>query len=129
MEHRIQVGMTYQVAQKVTADNTASAFGSGGIEVFATPCMILYMEQAAMMAVEEYLAEGCTTVGTRVDIEHCAATPIGMAVTAKATLREIDGRRLIYDVEARDEKELIGRGTHERFIIDKDRFMAKINSK
>ena len=129
MEHNIKVGMTYNFERVVTKELSAETVGSGNVAVFATPCMITMMERAAEQCVINNLAEGFGTVGTLVNVEHCAATPLGMKVTAKAMLRQIDGRKLIFDVEAHDERELIGRGTHERFIIQKEKFMARVNSK
>jgi len=129
VEHNISVGMTHEFERVVTKELSAEAVGSGNVAVFATPIMIAFMERAAEQCVINGLAEGCGTVGTVVNIEHCAATPLGMKVSAKAILREIDGRRLVFDVEAHDEKEIIGRGVHERVIIQKEKFMARVNSK
>jgi len=129
MEQNLIVGMEYSFEQVVTQELSAMAVGSGSVEVFATPHMIAFMERAAEQAVINGLGEGLGTVGTVVNIQHMAATPIGMKVTAKAVLREIDGRRLVFDVEAHDEREQIGHGVHERFIIQKEKFMIKVNSK
>lgn len=126
---KLEAGITYEIERIVTPDVTAEAFGSGEVKVFATPIVILSMEQAAYFAVQDYLEDGAATVGTKVNIEHIAATPEGMKVRTKATLTEVDGRRLLFDVEAWDEKELIAVGKHERFIIYKEKFMAKANSK
>ena len=127
MEHNLQIGMSHTAEKIVDNTNTASALGSGQVDVFATPAMILLMEEAARHAVQPTLPVGATTVGTIVNIQHLAATPTGMKVKATATLKEISGRRLVFDVEAHDEKSIIGKGTHERAIIDIARFMAKIN--
>jgi predicted thioesterase len=113
----------------VVEENTAAHFGAGGVHVFGTPMMIGLMENAAFSAVQPLLPEGQSSVGTRVDITHLAATPIGMTVTATAELLEVDGRRLVFRVEARDEKELIGEGQHERFIITLDRFLSRVEEK
>lgn len=113
----------------VADEHTAAHFGAGGVRVFGTPMMIGLMENAAFSAVQALLPEGQTSVGSRVDIRHLAATPIGMRVTATAELLEVDGRRLVFRVEARDEKELIGDGQHERFIITLDRFLSRIEEK
>ena len=129
MEQNLNVGMEYSFEQVVTQELSAMAVGSGSVPVFATPHMIAFMERAAEQSVISGLAEGLGTVGTVVNIEHMAATPIGMKVTAKAVLREIDGRRLVFDVEAHDEREMIGRGVHERFVIQKEKFMARVNAK
>jgi len=129
IENRLNIGMELILEKIVTQDLSAQAVGSGNVAVYATPFMIAHMEQAAEQAVIHGLSEGYGTVGTVVNVEHMAATPIGMKVTAKAVLREIDGRRLVFDVEAHDEREQIGRGVHERFIIQKEKFMDKVNSK
>ena len=113
----------------VAEENTAVRFGAGGVHVFGTPMMIGLMENAAFLAVQLLLADGQSTVGTRVNVSHLAATPIGMRVTATAELLEVDGRRLLFKVEARDEKELIGEGQHERFIITLDRFLSRVEEK
>ena len=121
--------MSYSVSEIVSSGNTADKVGSGLLPVYATPSMIALMEKCAANCVADGLEDGKTTVGTKVDIEHISATPLGMKVTCKATLVEIDGRRLVFSVEASDEKGLIGKGTHERFIIDVDRFMQKCKAK
>ena len=113
----------------VAEENTAAHFGAGGVHVFGTPMMIGLMENAAFSAVQPLLPDGQSSVGTHVNISHLAATPIGMRVTATAELIEVDGRRLVFRVEARDEKELIGEGQHERFIITLDRFLSRIEEK
>jgi fluoroacetyl-CoA thioesterase len=113
----------------VADEHTAAHFGAGGVRVFGTPMMIGLMENAAFSIVQMLLSEGQTSVGTRVDIRHLAATPIGMQVTATAELIEVDGRRLLFHVEARDERELIGEGQHERAIINLDRFLSRIEEK
>lgn len=111
----------------VTVDNTAQAVGSGSLEVFATPMMVVMMENAAIQALK--LSNEQTSVGTYLDVKHIAATPVGMKVWAEAEIVEVDGKRLVYQIEAFDEKEIIGSGRHERFIVDGDRFVAKANSK
>lgn len=113
----------------VADEHTAARFGAGGVRVLGTPMMIGLMENAAFSALQALLPEGQTSVGTRVDIRHLAATPIGMRVTATAELLEVDGRRLVFRVEARDEKELIGDGQHERAIITLDRFLSRVEEK
>ena len=87
------------------------------------------MEKAALLSVRDYLDEGMDTVGTHLDISHSAATPVGMTVRAESELIEVDRRRLVFSVKAWDETELVGEGTHERFIIDRDKFLAKCSSK
>lgn len=125
----IKPGLQGSSTLVVADEHTAAHFGAGGVRVFGTPMMIGLMENAAFSAVQALLPEGQTSVGSRVDIRHLAATPIGMRVTATAELLEVDGRRLVFRVEARDEKELIGDGQHERFIITLDRFLSRIEEK
>ena len=113
----------------VTEEVTAKVVGSGMLEVFATPSMIALIEKVAAESVASTLDEGMTTVGTKLDVEHTAATPIGMTVTAETELVEIDGRRLVFSVRAADEAGEIGHGTHERFIVNAEKFLAKTNAK
>lgn len=111
---------------KVTKELTAATYGSGLVEVFATPAMIALMERASQLSVNEYLPDGYITVGTLVNVKHLKATPVGMSVTCKSELVEQDGRRLIFKVTASDEKALIGEGVHERFIVNQADFMNKL---
>ena len=113
----------------VVPENTAAAAGSGALPVFATPCMIALMEKAAMNSVQPFLDEGQGTVGTRIDVSHRAATPVGMAVRAETELTAIDRRRLTFSVKAFADGELIGEGTHERFIVESARFLQKAEAK
>ena len=111
---------------QVVAETTAEYIGSGDLVVLATPAMCALMENAAMMAVAPHLEAGQTTVGTALNIEHLRATPIGKTVTATAVLTEVDGRKLSFNIAARDEKGIIGEGTHTRFVVDRERFMDKL---
>ena len=113
----------------VTPDNTAQAVGSGLVPVFATPYMIALMENAAVNAVQAQLAAGEGTVGTRLDVTHDAATPIGLTVWAEAELTAVEGRKLTFAVSAYDQREKIGGGTHERFIIKPEKFLARAQAK
>jgi predicted thioesterase len=99
------------------------------VRVFATPAMIRLMEKAALSSVAPYLEEGSTTVGTRVDVKHLAATPVGMDVVITSKLVEAEGKRLLFEVEARDQVELIGKGTHERFIVKTESFVRRTEGK
>ena len=110
----------------VRETNTAIAMGSGSLHVFATPSMIALMEQAACNAVAACLDEESTSVGTLVNITHDAATGMGKKVTATATLTAVKGRKLVFEITAADEDKQIGKGTHERFIVNKEKFMAKL---
>jgi fluoroacetyl-CoA thioesterase len=109
--------------------DTAPHVGSGKIKVLATPVMVGLMEEAALNAVEGLLPAGHQTVGTRLDITHTAATPVGMRVTARAELAEVDGRRLVFRVSAHDEKDLIGEGVHERIVVNVARFDERTQAK
>ena len=129
MDFNLSIGMQAKVELTVQQKDTAEAFGSGGVKVFATPLMIGIMENAALKAVDPHLPEGFATVGTHLDVKHLAATPIGMKVNAVAELIEADGKRLVFKVEAYDEVEKIGEGLHERYIIQMDKFLSKVNKK
>ncbi|MDF2628352.1 MAG: hypothetical protein K0R39_2183 [Symbiobacteriaceae bacterium] len=122
-------GLTGEAHTTVTIANTAAAVGSGGIAVFSTPMMIALMENAALQTVQPHLAAGESTVGTVINIKHMAATPVGMHVRAVARLDAVDGRRLSFTIEAFDEVEKIGEGTHERFVIQVERFLARVGQK
>jgi len=121
----LKPGVTGEATTVVVYENTAARVGAGGVEVFATPMMIALMEQAAWQSVANDLEPGYVTVGTLVNVRHLAATPPGQRVRAAAELVEIDGRRLVFKVEAYDEKQKIGEGQHERYIVNLDRFMKK----
>ena len=129
MEFNLEQGLIGRAAVTVAEDKTAVAYGSGGIEVFATPAMIGLMENAALTAVDAHLPEGWSTVGTRLDVRHMAATPKGMRVYAEARLVETKGKRLVFEVAAYDDDERIGEGIHERFIVNKESFMKKTEEK
>ena len=113
----------------VTQELTAKNMGSGVMDVFATPAMLALMEKTAFTSVAEYLNEGCGSVGTKVDIEHVASSPVGMKITCDSELIEVEGRKLVFKVEAYDEKGLIGIGTHERFIVENKKFQEKTDNK
>ena len=113
----------------VTEENTALKFGSGTIKVYATPAMIGLMEKASINCVEGSLPEGFSSVGTKVEIKHLAATPVGMEVVAEAELLEADGPKLKFRITAHDGKEKIGEGTHSRYIVKLDEFLRKAESK
>ena len=120
----LEPGLKFSVNYTVTDKDTAAAYGSGGLDVLATPKLVALMENAALNCVKPHLDEGMDTVGT-----HLAATPVGMNVHAEAELIEVDRRRLVFSVKAYDEVELVGEGTHERFVVSMDKFVAKCNSK
>ncbi len=125
----VTVGRKGRAESAVTAQNTADAVGSGLVPVFATPYMVALMENAAVNAVQEDLEPGQGTVGTRLDVTHDAATPIGMKVWAEAEVTAVEGKRITLAVQAFDEAGPIGGGVHERFVITVDRFLAKAQAK
>ena len=125
----MNIGTKHEIRIMVTKDKTAAVVGSGLLEVFATPAMIALMEQTASESVMETLEEGTTTVGTKINVNHLAATPVGMEVYCVSTLTAVDGRKLSFEIEAFDEAGLIGKAYHERFIVGSERFMQKTNAK
>lgn len=126
---RLQPGLTGEATVTVAEGLTAIAFGTGGVRVWSSAGLVALLEAAAVAALDGALAPGQTTVGVRLDVRHTAATPVGMTVTARATLQEIDGRRLVFAVEAHDEVEPVGAGVHERFVVDAARFEARAAAK
>ncbi len=120
-------GLIGEATTIVVHENTAASVGAGGVEVFGTPMMIALMENAAWRAVASSLGEGDVTVGTLVNVRHLAATPLGQQVRATAKLIEVEGRRLVFNVEAYDEKRKIGEGQHERLIVNLERFKQRID--
>lgn len=125
----VEKGLMKEIEHTVTRKDTAACFSNPGVEVLATPIMVAWLEEAAVEAVEPYLEEGQATVGTIIRIKHLAATPIGMKVRAIAHLKEVEGRRLHFEVEAYDEKEKVAEGEHERFIVNLARFLEKATQK
>lgn len=113
----------------VTEEQTAATAGSGGQPVFSTPHMVALMETTAWASVEPYMDEGCSTVGTHLDIAHLSASPVGAHIKCETELVGVDGRKLTFRVSASDDAGLIGEGTHERFIINIDKFMARTEAK
>ncbi|MGN0941098.1 MAG: thioesterase family protein [Selenomonadaceae bacterium] len=130
---KIKVGMERLESTSCDASNTAQAMKSGTLPVFATPAMTGLMEHAASNLVELLLPDGWTSVGTMINVEHVSATPFGMRVTAKATVTKVEGRKITFDVKALDATGEIGHGIHERFIVNKAKFLdkalAKVNTK
>jgi predicted thioesterase len=125
----IGIGLRGEVRTSVTPDKTADAYGSGLVPVFATPAMVGLLEAAAVQALAGHLTESETTVGTWLGVSHLAATPVGEKVRAEAELVAIDGRKLTFAVRAFDEHELIGDGTHNRMIVSRARFLARVRAK
>jgi predicted thioesterase len=125
----LKPGLTGSATLVVREEHTAPHVGSGRAPVLASPIMIALMEAAAVDCVESRLADGQESLGVRLEVEHTAPTPVGLSVTATATLTAVDGRRLDFDVEARDSRDLIGKGRHTRILVDADRFRAKVEAK
>ena len=126
---KLRPGLAGATEIVVGTRDTAPHVGSGKIKVLATPVLVSLMEEAALNAVEGLLPQGHQTVGTRLDITHVAATPVGLHVVAHAELTKVDGRRLTFRIWADDERDRIGEGTHERIIVDVARFDARAQDK
>lgn len=126
---QMEPGLTGVARMMVGTSDTAARVGSGHSHVLATPVMIGLMEEAALAAVERLLPEGKQSLGVRMDVSHIAGTPTGMKVEAVAELVEVDGRRLVFAVRARDEIELIGEGRHERVVVTAAAFQTRIDEK
>ena len=125
----MELGIKGTAETVVVYENTAAGAGSGALEVFSTPSMIALMEKASRELVQPYLEEGQSTVGTRLEVSHVAASPIGAHIHAESTLVEIDRRMLTFEVKAYADGELIGEGRHQRCIIYAERFMEKALAK
>jgi predicted thioesterase len=125
----ISVGRSGRFDKVVESSDIADKFGNPGVEVLATPVLCHWFESAAVMAIQEGLASGEASVGTRLTIEHLKATPVGMRVIVDAHVIAVDGRRVSFQVEASDERELIARGTHERYIVQLARFLDGVRAK
>lgn len=122
----LEKGLSARSAATVAPGNTAAAMGSGDLEVFATPAMVALMENAAMMAVASCLSEGSTTVGAEMNVTHIKPSGLGAEITATAVLTEVEGRKLTFNVGARDAEGMIGEGVHIRYVVDRAKFMAKL---
>lgn len=126
MEFKLSTGITYTSSQIVEKKDTATQYGSGLVEVFATPAMIALMENASLKTVLPYLGDEHNTVGFEINVRHLKPTPVGMRVECTATLIEVDGKKLVFKVVANDEEGKIGEGMHTRYIINSKRFMEKL---
>ena len=125
----LKPGLEANMTEVVTDKSIASFWGSGGLDVYATPSMIALMEMAAFSAVNSFLPPGWSTVGTELNIRHIAATPRGMKVSARAELISVSNRALSFKVEAFDETGKIGEGTHGRFIVENEKFIARVDKR
>ncbi len=125
----LEIGAEATASLTVSPAELAVNVGSGSLEVFATPIMVMLMEKAACNCIAPFLEGDETTVGTEMNVQHTAATPEGMTVSAKAVLKEINGRELVFDVSASDSKGAIGNGTHKRFVVYGERFTEKAKAK
>lgn len=126
---KYNVGDTYKTETVVSEEMLACSVGSGSLRVYATPMVVALIEKAAAEMAQSFVDEGITTVGTRIAIDHISATPIGAKVWAEVTLKEIDGRKFLFEVSAFDEKGLIAQGEHERFSVKSESFQKKADSK
>lgn len=122
----LEPNMFFTASLTVTENQTAAAFGSGGLPVFATPALIAFAEKTCFYGTAPHLAEGDTTVGTLVNIVHSAASAVGAVVTCRARLDAIDRRRLVFSVELYEGEKKVASGTHERFIVNTAKFMSKL---
>lgn len=126
---KLAIGLKGRAETVVSSEHLATHIGSGRAEVFASPMMIALIEAASVDCVENLLPAGWQSLGTQLSVAHIAPTPLGLKVEATAELTAIDGRSLTFKVEARDEKDVIGRGTHTRVVVDTPRFLAKVAAK
>lgn len=125
----LKPGLVGEITQRVTEQLTAAHFGSGLVPAFATPAMIGLMEGASVAAIQKCLSAGQTSVGIEVNVKHLAATPVGMNVRVRSEVLAVDGRRITFKVEAWDDREQIGEGTHVRAVVDEARFMERLRQK
>ena len=126
----VSAGQTATSTVTVTESNIAKTMKSGSLEVFATtPAMCALMEEAAQAAVQPHLEKGEGTVGISISISHDAPSPMGSTITAKATVTAVEGRKITFNIEASDGVGIIGKGTHERFVINNEKFMVKVGTR
>lgn len=125
METNELVGLSHSEAIVVRHEDTAAVYGSGALEVFATPAMIALMEMTSLKCVADMIGDENTTVGIAVNVKHLKASPVGHAIRCEAKVTEVDRKRLLFEVKCYDGEELIGEGTHERFVVNSARFMSK----
>ncbi|KAF0204722.1 MAG: thioesterase superfamily [Bacteroidetes bacterium] len=128
MDFNLKTGIPGSESLIVSIADTATHYGSGLIEVFATPAMIGLMEKTAQLSIQHLLPDGFITLGTEVNVTHVKATPLGMKVSSTSELIGVDGKKLLFKVSAHDESGLIGEGTHKRYIVNAAEFMQKLKS-
>lgn len=122
----MEKGLSAQSKVTVDGGNVAATMGSGDLQVFATPAMVALMENAAMKAVTDHLPEGSTTVGAEMNVTHIKPSGVGAEIVASAVLTEVEGRKLTFNVGARDAEGMIGEGVHVRYVVDREKFMSKV---
>ena len=125
MEYDMLKGLRHSETLVVEHKDTAAVYGSGALEVFATPAMIALMEKTCLESVADKIGEGNTTVGIAVNIKHLKASPVGSTIRCEAEIVDVDRRRLVFSVKCYEGETLVGEGIHERFIVDSEKFMAK----
>lgn len=125
----LEIGLKGYQEVQAAETNSAKTMGSGSLDVFATPAMIALMEETAWKSVQPYLEEGQGSVGIQLNVDHLSATPLGMKVRCESEVTAVEGRKLTFKVAAYDEAGLIGEGTHQRFIVDNEKFQGKANKK
>ena len=128
MESIISTGIRGEGFETVSHENTAKRYGSGLVDVYATPAMIALMETTAMRSIHPLLTNGMTSVGTEVNVKHLRASAIGELMRCESRVTEVQGRKVVFEVSVWDDELLIGHGTHTRFIVDEAKFMAQLNT-
>ncbi len=126
MEHTVVVGLKGEAEEVVTLEKSAKVLKSGSLEVYGTPAFIALAEYAACRALESHIPEAYTSVGTHLHVNHTAATALGKTVRCVATVQAVEGKKITFLIEASDEKGSIGNGLHERFIVETEKFLAKL---
>ena len=125
MDYDMLKGLHNSMTLVVEHKDTAAVYGSGALEVFATPAMIALMEKTCLESVADKIGEGNTTVGIAVNIKHLKASPVGVTIRCEAEIIEVDRRRLVFKVKCYESETLVGEGIHERFVVDSEKFMSK----
>lgn len=125
----LRTGTAKMLTEVVTMDKTAGSLGSGSLAVYGTPAMAALVEKTAVALLDGRLEEGMTSVGTNLNVDHLSPTPVGGKVSCAVTLKEIDGKRLVFRILVEDQAGIIGKGTHERFLVNAESFQAKADAK